>query len=124
MLIPVTDARQLPLFEAACAHERVFGSKALAAVQAYGLEDSRVKFFLCMDGDTPTAALYLAGEVLVISAAEHAEVDAVAELVRREGVTEVDTNWEHCRALQEILGGETESSYYMVYAVYILIIAI
>lgn len=114
MLAELTRER-IPAFTAACAHERVFGSKALTALRAYGLSDPRARFFLCEEAAGPTAALYLADGVLVVSAAQGAETEAVAELVRREGVREVDTNWTQCAQLQKLLGGVTESSYYMVY---------
>ena len=114
MLTPLTE-RLVPAFTEACGHEHVFGSKALTALRAYGLDDPKARFFLCTDGGDPTAALYLAGGVLVISAAPGAEAEPVARLVRDWGVGEVDTNWDHCRALQALLGGTTESSYYMVY---------
>lgn len=114
MLLPLTPDLT-GAFAAACAHERVFGSKAMTALRAYGLEDPDVQFFLCRQEDRPTAALYLSHGVLVISAEAGAETDSVAELIRREGVRETDTNYDQCAALQKRLGGVTESSYYMVY---------
>ena len=115
MLIRLTDTRQIPAFTQACAYERVFGSKILTALQAYGLDDARALFWLLLKDDVPTAALYLAGDVLVISACEAADPAPIAELVKARGIHEVDTNWEQCAALQKILGGTTDSSYYMVY---------
>ncbi len=115
MLIPLTDFRQIPAFYRACAYERVFGSKILTALHAYGLHDSRARFWMLTEGETPTAALYLSGSVLVISAGEVADPAPIAELIRAEGVHEADTNWDQCAALQTILGGTTDSSYYMVY---------
>lgn len=114
MLIPLTVS-EIPAFTAACAHERVFGSKALTALRAYGLGDPRAKFYLCRKGNETAAALYLENGVLVISSDDRAEPAPIAELVRNEGVREVDTNWAQCQALQNLLGGTTESSYYMVY---------
>lgn len=114
MLLPLT-ADLTGAFAAACAHERVFGSKAETALRAYGLEDPAHRFYLCMEGERPTAALFLSGGVLVISAAEGAETEPVAQLVRKEGVGEIDTNWDQCAALQRLLGGVAETSYYMVY---------
>ena len=46
MLIPVTAA-DTPDFTAACAHEHIFGSRALTALRAYGLGDPSVQFYLC-----------------------------------------------------------------------------
>lgn len=114
MLVSLTEA-YMDAFVTACAYERVFGSKILTAVRAYGLEDRRARFWLLTEEGAPAAALYLAGEVLVISARPGAAAEPIAELVRQQGVREVDTNWDQCAALRKILGGTTESSYYMVY---------
>ena len=115
MLIPLSDLHQIPLFIHACSYERVFGSKILTALHAYGLDDLRAQFWLLFKENTPTAALYLTGDVLIISAAEEADPAPIAELVKNRNIHEIDTNWEQCAALQRILGGTTDSSYYMVY---------
>ena len=115
MLTQLTDYHQVPAFIQACGFEHVFGSKALTALRAYGLEDDRVRFYLCVENGVPSAAMYLMDGVLVVSAHPSADPSPVAELVRQENVGEVDTNWEKCAALQALLGGTTESSYYMVY---------
>ncbi|MCQ5129374.1 GNAT family N-acetyltransferase [Butyricicoccus faecihominis] len=114
MLLPLTVS-EIPAFTAACGHEHVFGSKALTALRAYGLGDPRARFYVCIKGREPAAALYQAGSVLVISSDERADSEVIADLVRREQITEVDTNWTQCQDLQRLLGGTTESSYYMVY---------
>ena len=108
MLIPVTAA-DIPDFTAACAHERIFGSRALTALRAYGLGDPSARFFLCRKGREPAAALYLAGDVLTISSDERADPALIADLARRSEVHEIDTNWAQCQALQALLGGTTES---------------
>ena len=115
MLIPLSDSRQIPSFIHACTYERVFGSKILTALRAYGLDDSRALFWLLLKDDVPTAALYLSGDVLIISASEEADPTPIAKLVKEREIHEIDTNWEQCAALQHILGGTTDSSYYMVY---------
>lgn len=115
MLTQVTHPAQIPEFTKACAYERVFGSKALTALKAYGLESPRARFYLCVEGNEPSAALYLDGGVLAVSARAGAEAEPLAQLVRAEKIGEVDTNWQQCAALQALLGGWTESSYYMVY---------
>ena len=115
MLKKLTDYHQVPAFIQACGFEHVFGSKALTALRAYGLNDDRVRFYLCEENSAPTAAMYLMDGVLVVSACPSVDPAPVAELVRRESVGEVDTNWGQCAALQALLGGTTESSYYMVY---------
>ena len=115
MLIPVVDVRFVPALVRACGFEPVFGSKILTALRAYGICDPRARFWVQTEAEGETAALYLSGDVLVISAAECAGAADVADLVRAESVREVDTNWAQCAALQQLLGGTTESSYYMVY---------
>lgn len=107
---------EFPAFARACAYERVFGSKAMTALRAYGLESETNEFYLCSGPEGPAAALYLSGGVLVVSSNEQANVEEIAALIRRKQVGEVDTNWPQCAALRAILGGTTESSYYMVYA--------
>ena len=105
----------IPEFSRACTYERVFGSKLMTALQAYGLNDPNACFWLLQAGDAPTAALYLAENVLVISAAPEADPVPIAELIRSRSIGETDTNRDQCAALQSMLGGATESSYYMVY---------
>ena len=115
MLIPLTDPRQYPDFYQACCHEHVFGSKILTALHAYGMRDPRAAFWLQLQDSKPTAALYKSGGVLVISAAPESDPAPIAELIRAEGIHEADTNWDQCEALLSMLGGTTDSSYYMVY---------
>ena len=115
MLISVTQDSQIPDLTRACSFEHVFGSKILTAAKAYGFSDSRARFWLQTREGVPTAALYLNNAVLVISADTASDPEEIAQLVRAEAVKEVDTNWEQCAALQQILGGVTESSYYMEY---------
>ena len=115
MLIPLTDPRQYPDFYRACRHEHVFGSKILTALRAYGMGDPRVRFWMQVQDDKPTAALCKTGGVLVISAAPESDPVPIAELIREEGIHETDTNWPQCAALHALLGGTTDSSYYMVY---------
>lgn len=114
MLLPVTAA-DIPDFAAACAHEHVFGSRALTALRAYGPGDPSARFYLCRKGREPAAALYLAGDVLTVSSDERADPLPIADLARRMGVHEIDTNWPQCQALRGLLGGTAESSYFMVY---------
>ena len=102
----------IPAFTAACAHERVFGSRIMTALRTYGPEDARALFWLLLKDDSPAAALYLMGDVLVVSAAPEADPSPIAALVRQQAVHEVDTNWDQCAALQSLLGGTTDSSYY------------
>lgn len=113
MLTPLNESLMDDFF-AACAHERVFGSKVLTALKAYGLNSPTARFFYGGAG-AASAALYLSGGVLILSAADGFDMGQVAPLVRQEGVREVDARLDQCVALQAILGGALESSYYMVY---------
>ena len=106
----------LPAFARACAYERVFGSKVMTALRVYGLESAANRFYLSVGPDGPAAALYLSDGVLAISSNEQTDVEEIAALARRERVGEIDIGWSQCAALQAILGGVAESSYYMVYA--------
>ena len=99
MLLPVTAA-DMPDFAAACAHEHVFGSRALTALRAYGLGNPSAQFYLCRKGREPAAALYLSGDVLTVSSDERADPLLIADLARRMQVHEIDTNWPQCQALQ------------------------
>ena len=58
MLVRLTAQAQIPEFVRACGYEHVFGSRALTALRAYGLEDDRARFYLCKDQNGPAAALY------------------------------------------------------------------
>ena len=114
MLRPVT-AQNLAAFEAACAHERVFGSKCLSFYQAYR-ESGEARFWVDLGPDgSANSALFLLGGVLVVSSNNRTDPAELAGLVRGCGVCEVDTNWDQCAALQKLLGGRAESSFYMEY---------
>ena len=114
MLIPVTAA-DVPDFLIACTYEHVFGSRARTALSAHGLGSEAAQFFLCRKGRELAAALCFADGVLTISSDERADPAPIAELAQRLQVHEIDTNWTQCQALQALLGGQTDSSYYMVY---------
>lgn len=114
MLRRISQA-DLPAFTLACTYERVFGSKAMTALRAYGLTSETSRFYLCSGPEGPAAAMYLSGGVLVISSNGRADAREIAGLAREERVGEIDTDWPQCAALQAILGGVTDSSYFMVY---------
>ena len=78
MLTQLTDYHQVPAFIHACVFEHVFGSKALTALRAYGLNDDRVRFYLCEESGVPTVAMYLMDGVLVLSARPSADPAPVA----------------------------------------------
>lgn len=115
MICPVR-AHQHMLFQQACGCEHVFGSRALASYRLYGLNDCRHSFFLSMDAfGKPDAALHLNEKVLSIITSGGPAVDELAAFVRAHGVLEIDTTYQQALALQKILGGEIESSYFMEY---------
>lgn len=107
---PVTP-ETVPAFRAACAHEHIFGSKALTALLAHGLTNNSHRFFHCGEN----AALWLSQGVLTVSAAEHFDPAPIAQLARQEAVHEIDLSLAHARILREALGGTLESSCFMVY---------
>lgn len=115
MLIRLKKEPQIPAFAQACAYERVFGSKALTALRAYGPADSRFQFYLSTENGEPAAALYLADGILTIAASEQVNPEEIADLVRQEDVAEVNTSRALGEALRERLGGEMDSSCFMVY---------
>lgn len=102
-------------FRAACAYERVFGSKILTALTAYGAGDPAHRFWVALDHGQPAGALYLSGGVLIVSADERINPDEVAALARTEQPSEIDSDWRLCEQLRDRLGGRAESSYYMVH---------
>ncbi|MCI9484510.1 MAG: GNAT family N-acetyltransferase [Clostridiaceae bacterium] len=110
MLTPLTP-EGVPAFTAACAHEHVFGSKALTALRAHGLSGPACRFWHCGSD----AALCLSDGVLLLSAAEGFPTGPVAELARREQVQEIDTTLPAAQALQRGLGGTLETSFFMEY---------
>ena len=76
---PVTP-ETVPAFRAACAHEHIFGSKALTALLAHGLTNNSHRFFHCGEN----AALWLSQGVLTVSAAEHFDPAPIAQLARQD----------------------------------------
>lgn len=110
MLTPLTP-ENIPAFTAACAHEHVFGSKALTALRAHGLSSTGCRFWHCGS----SAALCLSGGVLLLSAAEGFPAAPVAGLARSEQVQEIDTTLPAAQALQRELGGTLETSFFMEY---------
>lgn len=114
MLIPLTE-QLISAFRTACYYEQVFGSKIQNALPTYGLDDPSHRFWLCLSECIPVGALFLNGDVLIVSALDRVEPEDVAAVVRQHPVHEIDCAWELCQKLQTLLGGDTESSYYMVY---------
>ena len=105
-----------PDFQTACAYERVFGSEILALLRVYGLDDGRVCFYLEEQEGSPAAAIALQDRALWVSARPGTGVDGLTALARSiDGLLEVNGDLATAQALQPILGGEIDSSVYMVY---------
>lgn len=115
MVMELTPERAAD-FQTACAYERVFGSEILALLRVYGLDDGRVCFYLEEQEGSPAAAIALQDRALWVSAHPGTRVDGLTALARSiDGLLEVNGDLATAQALQPILGGEIDSSVYMVY---------
>ena len=115
MVMELTPERAAD-FQTACAYERVFGSEILALLRVYGLDDGRVCFYLEEQEGSPAAAIALQDRALWVSARPGTGVDGLTALARSiDGLLEVNGDLATAQALQPILGGEIDSSVYMVY---------
>lgn len=103
-------------FQTACAYERVFGSEILTLLRVYGLEDDQVRFYLEEQEGRPAAAIALQDRALWVSVRPGTGVEDLAVLAQSiDGLLEVNGDLAIAQALQPILGGEIDSSVYMVY---------
>lgn len=100
---------------AVCACEHIYGSKIVTCLKTYGLEDARHHFYLCMEEDEVTAALYSDGGVLTVATNGAVDPKDVEEAARLEGVGEIECERSLCLTLQKSMGGTTEGSWFMVY---------
>ncbi len=115
MICPLRSDQQ-KLFSKVCSFEHVFGSRALASLQLYGLTDTRHSFYLSLDAaGRPDAALPLNGDVLTIVTIGGPPIEELAAFVKQKGAVEIDSTLEQDTRLQKILGGEIESSFFMEY---------
>lgn len=120
MLLRVTQSNYND-FRTACGFEHVFGSRALTAFLAYGENHDVHRFWLSLGEDHIDAVLHLNGNVLTVikergvEQQEDSIVDDVLEICRCHEIKEIDSDWDLCAVLHGILGGYTESSYYMTY---------
>lgn len=114
MLCPLTDSLRAA-FRTACYYEQVFGSKIQNALQTYGLDDPTHRFWVCTEESFPCGALFLNGDVLIVSALDRISPEDIMAVLKNHDVHEIDCSWDLCEKLQSKLGGYTESSYYMVY---------
>ena len=113
MLVKVTPSN-ISEFKAACEYEHVFGSRALTALAAYGTDHDVHKFWLSVEDDK-VSAFHLNGSVLTVIKKGEIITDDVLEITKHQEIHEIDSDWDLCEKLHTVLGGFTESSYYMVY---------
>ncbi len=113
MISPLTPS-ELPAFTAACAFERIFGSRVLTALRLWGLE-GEAEFFLCRRDGDPAAALCLENGVLTVAADGRVDPAEIAQLVRDRRAAEVDTDYALCAGLHAVLGGELDTCDFMAY---------
>lgn len=115
-MICAVSAENRAAFETACRYERVFGSKCLAALRAYGAGGPAAFYVDLDEAGAPASALAVLDDVLVMSSNNRtAPAELAAFLRQNPNIGEVDSNFDQCAAVQALLGGELESSYYMRY---------
>lgn len=114
-MIERVTAYTAPAFLAACAMEPIYGSKCQSSRRCYGDQHPDATFWLGTADGLPSCAMFLKDHVLVCASDGRLPAQELADFIRRHGVTEVDTNWADCESLKKVLGGSTESSYYMYY---------
>lgn len=114
MLIKVTPSN-INEFKKACEQEHVFGSRALAALYAYGTDHDVHKFWLSVNDDK-VCAFHLNGSVLTVIKEGETGTEDVLEITKQYEIHEIDSDWDLCEKLHALLGGFTESSYYMTYS--------
>ena len=113
MLIKVTPSN-ISEFKKACSQEHVFGSRALTALNAYGTEHDVHKFWLSVD-EEKVSAFHLNGSILTVIKSGETDMEDVLEITKQFEIHEIDCDWDLCEKLHTVLGGFTESSYYMTY---------
>lgn len=114
MIIKV-DNTKINRFEQLCCAEHVFGSRSLTALAAYGTEHDVHKFWIITENDRDVAALHLNGQVLTVIKENMIGTEDIISLTKEFEIHEIDSDWDLCEKLHALLGGFTESSYYMVY---------
>ena len=114
MLIKV-DQNNIGRYFELCKAEHIFGSRCRSALTAYGTDHDVHKFWIVTDGNCDRAVLHLNGQVLTAVKSGRIEPDDIFTLLNKYEIHEIDSDWDLCEQLHERLGGETDSSYYMVY---------
>lgn len=113
MLVPVT-ADNFELFRRACRFEPIFGSKCLCSYGCFA-DSPRYLFRLGLQDGEPVCAMQLCGTVLSCSSNGQLPAGELAQFMRGHSVTELDSTYEECRAVQAILGGALDTSWYMYF---------
>ena len=114
MIVKLTE-EMIPAFTAVCAWEHVYGSKMVTCLKTYGLETERHHFYLCTEDGEPAAALYSDGSILTVTSNGKVNPAEVKEIAEKEQVSEINCSDALCMTLHEMMGGETDSSWFMVY---------
>ena len=114
MLIKV-DTDNIQRYNSLCCAEHVFGSRSRSALAAYGPEHSIHKFWIVNENGLDAAALHLNGQVLTVVKKGTVGTEDIIALTEKFKICEIDCDWDLCETLHGILGGVTESSYYMEY---------
>jgi len=114
MIIKV-DSTNTARYKELCKAEHVFASRSFTALCAYGTEHSVHKFWILSEDGKDAAALHLNGQVLTIVKKNKIGTDDIIALTKAFEIHEIDSDWDLCEELHAILGGFTESSYYMCY---------
>jgi len=114
MLIKV-DHTNIGRYHQLCKAEHVFGSRSRSALAAYGTGHDVHKFWIMAEGGTDLAALHLNGQVLTVVKGGDIGTEDIIALTKEYEIHEIDSDWDLCEKLHSILGGVTESSYYMEY---------
>ena len=114
MLIRVDHTNTERYFEL-CKAEHVFGSRSRSALCAYGTDNDVHKFWIVSESGKDIAALHLNGQVLTVVKHGQIGTEDIVALTKEFEIHEIDSDWDLCEELHGILGGVTESSYYMEY---------
>lgn len=114
-MIKKVDSTNLAQFTALCGAEHVFGSRSLTALAAYGTDHHVHKFWIIEEDGRDVAAVHLNGQVLTVIKEGEISTEDIIALTKDCEIHEIDSDWDLCEKLHGILGGYTESSYYMSY---------
>ena len=114
MLVKI-DNTNISRYHQLCCAEHVFGSRSRSALAAYGAEHSVHKFWILTENGSDVAALHLNGSVLTVVKSGTIGTEDIVQLTKDFEIHEIDCDWDLCEVLHGILGGVTESSYYMEY---------